>query len=252
MCTVVILRRPDHSWPVLIAANRDEMGGRPSAAPARHWADRPEVVAGLDRLAGGTWMGINDHGVMAAVLNRHNTLGPLAGFRSRGELPLEALDHADAQAAAEALGHLDPRAYRSFNMVLADNRDAYWLRSDGATIAVHPLPAGLSMVTAHDRNDPASARIRRYLGRFAAAPVPGPDSDGWAGWQALLADTGHDSDAGPDGAMNVHMDNGFGTVSSSLLALPAMGRIATPPVWLYAPGRPDRTDFQPVSLERIV
>lgn len=248
MCTVVILRRPDHPWPVLIAANRDEMAGRPSAAPARHWPDRPEVTAGLDRLAGGTWMGLNDHGLMAAVLNRHNTLGPLAGYRSRGELPLDALDHADAAEAAEALGHLEPTSFRSFNMVLADNRDAFWLRSDGAAISVHALPTGLGMVTAHDLDDPASARIRRYRGRFEAAPIPDPQTGDWAAWRALLADTGHDAEAGPNGAMNVHMAGGFGTVSSSLLALPAMGRIGVRPVWLYAPGRPDRTDFQPVSL----
>ncbi len=100
MCTVVILRRPGHDWPLIVAANRDEMAGRPSAAPARHWPDRPEVVGGLDRLAGGTWFGLNDYGVVAGVLNRSDSLGPKFGYRSRGELPLEALDHAEASVAA--------------------------------------------------------------------------------------------------------------------------------------------------------
>ena len=49
MCTVVILRRPGHPWPIVFAANRDEMLDRPWQAPGRHWPDRPEVVAGLDR-----------------------------------------------------------------------------------------------------------------------------------------------------------------------------------------------------------
>src|SRR5689334_23299078 len=115
MCTVVIQRRPNHPWPVLIAANRDEMGDRPWRAPARHWPDRPDVVAGLDELAGGSWLGLNDAGVVAGILNREGTLGPAAGKRSRGELVLEALDHADAAEAARALSHLDPRAYRPFN-----------------------------------------------------------------------------------------------------------------------------------------
>ena len=65
MCTLVILRRPDHPWPVLIGANRDEMIGRPSLPPARHWPDRPELIAGQDQLAGGSWLGINDWGVAA-------------------------------------------------------------------------------------------------------------------------------------------------------------------------------------------
>ena len=103
MCTVIILRRPDHEWPVIIGANRDEMNNRPWKPPARHWEDRPDVIAGLDETAGGTWLGVNEDGVVAAVLNRFGTLGPAEGKRSRGELPLEALDHADAVDAAQAL-----------------------------------------------------------------------------------------------------------------------------------------------------
>src|SRR6266849_1043317 len=112
MCTVVILRRPEHAWPVVIGANRDEMIDRPAMPPGRHWPDRMEVVAGLDLQAGGSWLGVNDWGVAAAILNRHGSLGPAAGLRSRGELVLEALDHADAVAAAAALSHLDPAARR--------------------------------------------------------------------------------------------------------------------------------------------
>ena len=70
MCTVVILRQPDHPWPVIIAANRDEMASRLWRPPARHWEDQPHVVAGIDEEAGGTWMGLNDDGLFAAVLNR--------------------------------------------------------------------------------------------------------------------------------------------------------------------------------------
>src|ERR1700680_2943129 len=147
MCTLVILRRPEHRWPVIIGANRDEMITRPAAPPARHWPDRPEVVAGRDLLAGGSWLGLNDWGVAAAVLNRHGSLGPAAGLRSRGELVLEALDHADAVAAAEALSHLASDSYRSFNLIVADNRDGFWLRHAGTgKIEVRPLKDGLSLI----------------------------------------------------------------------------------------------------------
>src|SRR3546814_3215120 len=85
--------------------------------------------------------------VVAAILNRRGSLGPAPGKRSRGELVLEALDHADALTAAEALAELDPRAYRSFNLVVADNRDAYWLcnrgEPDSRVVEVMPVPAGL-------------------------------------------------------------------------------------------------------------
>lgn len=84
MCTVVLLRRPDHDWPLLLGANRDEMKDRPWSPPDRHWAEYPHVIAGCDELAGGTWMGINDDGVVACVLNRVGTLGAHPDFRSRG------------------------------------------------------------------------------------------------------------------------------------------------------------------------
>src|SRR5216683_2871132 len=147
MCTVVILRRPEHAWPVVIGANRDEMIDRRAMPPGRHWPDRAEVIAGLDLQAGGSWLGINDWGVAAAILNRHGSLGPAAGLRSRGELVLEALDHADAVTAAAALSYLDPAAYRTFNLIVADNRDGFWLRHAGAgRVEVRPLSDGLSLI----------------------------------------------------------------------------------------------------------
>jgi uncharacterized protein with NRDE domain len=256
MCTVVILRRPDHRWPLVLAANRDEMIDRPWKPPARHWSERPDVIAGLDELGGGTWLGLNDFGVVAAVLNRLNTLGPAPGLRSRGELPLEALDHAEARAAAEAIADIDPRAYRPFNMIVGDCREAFWIRvrhggngrSAGGTVDVSELPPGLSMITAYDRNDTNSPRIRRYLPRFEAAQAPDPATDDWAAWKVLLASGEHDPGAGPGGAVWVATDTGFGTVSSSLIALPAAGRSEMKPVWLFAPDNPGERNYAPVCM----
>src|SRR5690242_693973 len=252
MCSVVIDYRPDADWPVILAANRDEMLDRPWDPPGRHWPDRPNVVAGRDHLAGGSWLGLNDEGVVAAILNRVDSLGPKPGFRSRGELVLEALDHADAAAAAGALGGLEPRAYRSFNLVIADNRDAFWLRHRGIEhgadrIEAIRLPPGLSMLTAHDLNDPASGRIRGYLPRFRATPRPdvaAPRDSGWSAWEALLA--GREGE-GPYDAMAVVTGSGFGTVCSALIALPATGS-GEKPVWRFAAGLPGPTPFARIAI----
>lgn len=256
MCTVVILRRPGHRWPLILAANRDEMLDRPWDPPARHWPDRPEVTAGRDRLAGGTWLGLNDYGVVACVLNRANSLGPAPGRRSRGELVLEALDHSDAAAAAEALAHLDGRAYRTFNLVVADNRDAFWVKNDGedgGRVTVEPLPAGLSMLTEADRNDLTSPRIWIYLPRFETAPPPDPDNGDWTAWERLLASREEDATAGPISALAIVYKGAvagrdFGTVSSSLLALPAPETAPLKPVWRFAAGLPGAAPFDPVDL----
>lgn len=254
MCTVVILRRPGHLWPVLIAANRDEMRDRPWSPPARHWPDRAEVVAGRDELAGGSWLGINDDGVVAAIMNRPGSLGPAPGARSRGELVLEALDHADAADAAAALSHLDPNAYRPFNMLIADNRDAYFLRGEGeesSHVAAEALEPGLAMITSHDPNDRSSERIRLYLPRFEAARVPDPDAGDWADWERLLASRETTAEGGPPSAMNITTDFGFGTISSSLIALPAPHPAGSRPIWRFAAGPPDRAPFEAVDLKPL-
>jgi hypothetical protein len=256
MCTAVILRRPGHDWPVVFAANRDEMLARPWSPPGRHWPDRPEVVAGLDREAGGTWLGVNDHGLLAGVLNRLGSLGAQAGKRSRGELVLEALDHAEAEEAARALAHLEAAAYRSFNLLIADIERAFWLCNRGehgpGRVEVVELTPGLSMLTARDLNDRTSPRISGYLPRLRAAQTPDPGTGDWRAWQEILVSRRGQPADDPFAAMTIITDQGFGTVSSSLIALPAapktLGAPARQPVWRFAAGRPDQQGYEPVAF----
>lgn len=248
MCTLVILRRPDHAWPLVLAGNRDEMRNRPWLPPGRHWDDRPDVVAGLDRLAGGSWFGVNDYGVVAVVMNRVGTLGPAEGKRSRGELVLEALDHAEASEAASALVNLDPRAYRAFNLFVGDPVSALWLshRSEAAPIEVQEVPTGVHMLAARDLDDTGLDRIRLNLPRFRAANAPNPETGDWAEWQALLASRAYPESEGPLAAMNVDLPTGFGTVCSQLLALPRYATANLGPVVRFAAGPPDQAPFEPV------
>lgn len=253
MCTLILLHRPGHRWPVLIAANRDEMLNRAWDPPAEHWPDRPGVVAGRDRLADGSWLGMNDAGVVAAILNRTDSLGPAADKRSRGELVLEALDHNDAADAANALSDIAPEAYRTFNLVIADNHGAYWLRSrDGAApVEAGRMPAGLSMLTSTDLNDTRNFRIATYLPQFREAAVPDPDTGDWSGWQDVLRQRHAHPDAGPSGAMCIVTDYGYGTGSSSLIALASPEAAASEKLrnrWLFAKGRPDVEPHEPVTL----
>ena len=239
MCTVVLLIRPGHVWPLVLAANRDEVLSRPWQPPAAYWPEQPDVTAGRDRLGGGTWMGVNARGVVAAVLNRPGSLGPAAGKRSRGELPLLALAHGSASDAAGAITALDAGAWRSFNLVLADRSQAVFVRGLGyGRPEASLLQPGLHMVTAHDPDDPESPRVAMHLAQFRAAPPPEPGN--WRAWQDILSD--RSGDAGEQ--INVVPRGGFGTVCSSLLALPKKG----PPEWLFAAGPPHEAPFLPVSL----
>ena len=232
MCTVIVLIRPNQ---ILLAANRDERVDRPWDPPAAWWPDRPGVIGGRDRTGGGTWMGINRHGVVATVLNRPGTLGPAAGKRSRGDLPLMALEHATAAAAVNAMTGLDAGLWRGFNMVIADRAGAWFMKGigHGRPLAA-PLAPGVSMVTAHDPNDLESPRTARHLARFQdAAPT-------WHAWRAILSDRHGEASE----QLNVVPRGGFGTVSSSFVAIPAVGD----PTWLFASGPPHAAAFQPVML----
>lgn len=232
MCTVVVFVSPDR---IFLAANRDEMISRAWDPPGAWWAEHPGVIGGRDRTGGGTWMAMNGTGVVATVLNRSGTLGPAAGKRSRGELPLMAVEHASADEAAAAIELLNAHRWRGFNMVLADRNGAWFVRGLGYG---HPraerLPAGVSMVTAHDPNDLTSPRTARHLHRFQAAEPTA------AGWRPILADRhGHASEQ-----INVVPRNGFGTVSASFVTWTG----DHPPRWLFAPGPPDEADFSLVTI----
>ncbi len=239
MCTVITLLRPGDAWPLLFAANRDERLDRQWDAPAAHWPDYPDAVGGRDRSGGGTWMAVGTAGVVAAVLNRPGSLGPMPGKRSRGVLPLLATQHSSARAAATAIAELDGSAFRSFNLVVADRSSVWFVRNeDSGKRTISVLPRGLHMVTAHDPDDFASPRIARHWPRFQAAPWPKPPD--WGAWPALLADAAPPRDA----ALTVPPTDGFGTVCASLLAISAAGEVS----WCFAAGPAGQAGFTPVQL----
>jgi hypothetical protein len=250
MCTLVILRRPRAAWPLLLAANRDEFYSRPSLAPGRHWPDRRHIRAGLDLQAGGAWLGVNDAGVIAGLLNCHGTFQLDPGSRSRGDVVLRALDHRRACLAAEAFTALDPTGWRPFNLIVADADEAFWLcHRGGRAMVATAISPGLHMIEGGDLDDDASPRLRHYRPRFRAARVPDPTAGQWQGWHEVLADRG-----GPIGQPEAAMcvaeipipGAGLaGTVSSALMALPRDAK--TPTVFLHANGPPDQAPFLPVA-----
>ena len=228
MCSIILSIGAEG---VFAAANRDEMVSRPWEAPAEYW---PGICGGRDSLAGGSWLALNRHGVMAAVLNREGTLGPAPGKESRGGLPLRALQHASAAAAAAAIGALDAGTYRAFNLVLADADGAFFIRGLGAgRPAILPLAPGVHMITAGEPDDMTRRRIAKHLPRFQAAPV--------AQWARLLADSS--GDRADQINVKAGENDGFGTVCASLVTLPH-GSLTE---HMFAAGPPDIAEFKLIS-----
>jgi hypothetical protein len=100
MCTLILLDRVVPQIPVIVAANRDEFFARPAAPPTRFGAanGRPAFAAPHDLEAGGTWMGINQHGVFVGLTNRPVAVEP-TGVRSRGLLVVDVLAAASVERA---------------------------------------------------------------------------------------------------------------------------------------------------------
>lgn len=120
MCLILVAWKVRPGVPLAIAANRDEFHGRP-AARAGFWEDRPEILAGRDLQAGGTWMGVSRGGRFAAVTNYRGGTEPGAA-ESRGSLVTKYLGGTEVAQLAERKS-----AYSGFNLLASDGDTLWWL-----------------------------------------------------------------------------------------------------------------------------
>ena len=144
MCLIIIAWRARGDLPLAVAANRDEWRDRP-AEPARWWPDHPELLAGRDLQAGGTWMGVTRKGRFAAVTNFRDPADRRSTARSRGTLVTEFLLGTDAPS--RFLSNLAARSgeYNGFNLILGDMASLFYFGSrEGVARAIEPGVHGLS------------------------------------------------------------------------------------------------------------
>jgi hypothetical protein len=170
MCTVVI--RWAEGQPVQILALRDESTARVFDDPGPWWPELPDVVAGRDRTAGGTWCASRiGTGVTAAVVNRPQKRSADPGAPSRGVLPLLGVEHGE-----DWPGHVDVRGMASFALLLATPHRVLTWEFDGTELTATEHPPGTHMLTS---GGPEDSKADRYLTAFAAAGHPD-------GWRALV------------------------------------------------------------------
>lgn len=120
MCLLFVAWRRHPGFPLVVAANRDEFHARP-ASPAAFWEDAPEVLAGRDLEASGTWMGVTRGGRFAALTNYREALPRDPALRSRGLLVGGFLT-GSARACDYCEQALDARdRYAGFNLFACDD-----------------------------------------------------------------------------------------------------------------------------------
>ena len=248
MCTLAVYVGCFHDHPLIVAANRDEAYARPSLPPELLRADAPRAFGGRDVTAGGTWLGLNEDGLVAGVLNRQVRHPRDLALRSRGQLCLDLLAYRRADEAAARVAREPAGRYNPFNLLLADAGGAFVAsQAAGEAPRVERLERGLHLLTNLDVNDPRCPRIGASHAGFAAAGeafAAEGDVDALVGrLAARLADHTTALDPRGPGALCVHADGG-GTRSSTIIVRSAAGRAR----WYHADGPPCRTPFAPVAL----
>ena len=248
MCTLAVYFRVFPSYPLVVAANRDEYLERPSAPPTLLRDEPPRAFGGLDLVAGGTWLGVNDAGLVAGLLNRRTADAPDPTRRSRGLLCLDALAAPSAAEAASRLNDVPAGRYNPFNLLLADTRGAFVaVQAPEGPPRVSALPPGLHLLTNLDVNDPTCPRIAASHQRFVAAGealrADADDGAFVAHLRDVLADHVTALDPRGPGSLCVHSAE-YGTRSSTVLLLGA----AAAPRYLHADGPPCRTPLVELAL----
>lgn len=182
MCTVIVQVPADPSHPVRLLAVRDEDPARAWDPLGTWWPEtHPGVVGVRDRRAGGAWFAADpaEHR-LAVILNRADVLADDAPAASRGGIVLAAVAGESPTGAPPTHG---------FNLVEAAPGDVRVSMWDAATLRTVELEPGTHMIAHDDVDDPRTARIRRWLGEFAAAAPDLERTDGLQPWLGVLQDT---------------------------------------------------------------
>lgn len=120
MCLILFAYKVHPTYPLIIAANRDEFYERRSS-PVAFWEDAPHVLAGRDLKEGGTWLGITREGKFSAITNYRDPATFKTDAPSRGKL---IKNYLCGSSNAEAyIKKISRRAdlYNGFNLICADS-----------------------------------------------------------------------------------------------------------------------------------
>lgn len=201
MCLIVFSWKLLPQCPLLLAANRDEFFERPSL-PAGWWQENPDVYAGRDLQAGGTWLGIDRKARFAALTNIRNGQAPKQEKRSRGELVANFLKHDVDPAAYLELVRETGTEYNGFNLVFGDEHAMYWVSNEGGDSfsRLEPGIYGLS----NGSLDTPWPKVVRAKAQFASLMCQGAPDDAYF---EMLADTTRAADSRlPDTGMSLEWE----------------------------------------------
>lgn len=170
MCIAYLSLGANPRWPVFIAANRDEFHIRP-ARPAGPWHDAPDVIAGRDLSAGGTWLGLNRQRRWALLTNFRDPQAHREGLSSRGQLVSDFLLGATSAETYTKQIHAKAAHYNGFNLIVGQGLNAWYVGNHAACTGPVPLGPGRYALSNHalDTPWPKVERLRTQLAQLEPA-----------------------------------------------------------------------------------
>lgn len=219
MCLLVVVSRVVESAPLVVGANRDERLERPATTMTVLQAGSPRILGGRDELAGGTWLAVNEHGLVAGLTNRPAPEGRDPSKRSRGELPLALARHVTSDDAVEDFVEcFRPTDFNPASLLVGDRRSLYSIDMAGDRPDVKELPPGVHILENLSLGDPSQKvdHVRQLLG-----PLGGARTTTTALVNQLQRVLGDHSLPSPETVSAcVHTDS-YGTRSSIIVSVPA-------------------------------
>lgn len=149
MCLILFAYQVHPIYKLIVAANRDEFLGRPTA-PVHFWEDRPDILAGRDLEKMGTWMGVTTRGRFAALTNYRDPKEVMEGKRSRGELVTDALKHkGNIEEYMKDIGERKD-LYPGYNLLAGDGNELFYYSNKGQEL--QKIVPGIYGVSNHSLN----------------------------------------------------------------------------------------------------
>ena len=211
MCLIAFAWKVHADYPLIVAANRDEWHDRP-AAPAAWWSDHPNILAGRDLKAGGTWLGVTRNGRFAALTNFRDPSDRKTDAPSRGQLVSDYL--IGTMSARDYLLDLREYAgkYQGFNLLAGDMNSLHYFSSRIGEII--KVPPGVHALSNHSLNEPwpKVEKTKSALGAALQGKMP------WKARQVAIYAILSDTTPAPDDALP---DTGVGLEWERVLS-PAM------------------------------
>jgi len=224
MCLILVAVEAHPDFRLVIAANRDEFRDRPSA-PASFWAEAPQLLAGRDLRAGGTWLGITRTGRVAALTNYRDPEPGRAQAPSRGRLVSEFLLGVEKPVPYLERVCTDACRYNGFSLLVGTGAQLYCCSNRSSGIRL--LEPGIHGLSNHlvDTPWPKVEKGKRALGGLLAREslrcedLFGCLADSRAAPDALLPDTGVGLEKERMLSPVFIRSPGYGTRSSTVIVL---------------------------------